>query len=255
MNDRRVRGLATLFGAFAALLILVMFGVFAYIISHDPRLQPAAGAGALARLPLIEVRAAPRPGDAIVVYYSGDNGWQNGDREFAEGLARAGAPVVAFDSLRYFVHRRTPEGAAADLAAVIQRYGDLWGRSRVVLVGYSFGADALPLVARSLPPEVRRKVSLVALIAPGGRGELMLRPYSLFDLTTPFAKPIGPEIAAMGHVRAVCIFGHDDVSTACPRLPTSLIQSESVPGGHRFKNERAEVARLIAGAAGLAAQI
>ena len=41
--------------------------------------------------------------------------------------------------------------AALDLERVLRRYLTLWKKSRIVLMGYSFGADALPaMVNRSL---------------------------------------------------------------------------------------------------------
>lgn len=60
-------------------------------------------------------------------------------------MAARGIPVVGFDSLRYFWKKRTPEGLAADLDRVLRYYGRHWGKSKLILIGYSQGADVLPL--------------------------------------------------------------------------------------------------------------
>src|SRR5262245_32813793 len=109
---------------------------------------PAAAAvddGRLAQLPLTTVPAAGG-GDTLAVFYSGDGGWAAADKGMAEALVRAGIPVVGVNSFNYFLVRRTPEGAAADLTLVLRHYLAAWGKSRIVLGGYSFGAGALPLI-------------------------------------------------------------------------------------------------------------
>jgi type IV secretory pathway VirJ component len=239
--------------ALAGVAILVLLGAFSVVLARDPRLQHAApeAGSRLAALPLAEVEPLRQGGDAFVVYYSGDNGWQPGDKAFVRGLTEAGAPVVAVDSLRYFSKPKSTDQAARDLAALITRYGQVWRRPKVVLVGYSFGADALSVLVDRLRPDLRSKVKLVALIAPGGHGDLALRPYSLFDIPGPGARPILPALEAFAGAPKLCIWGADDFTAACPSLPSSVVRKAEVPGGHRFKGQYDRVASIIARAAGL----
>ena len=212
--------------------------------------RPAAGPARLASLPLTLV-AGPDQGDTFVVFYSGDNGWGTQVRGVAARLAADKAPVVGISALRYFLRRKTPDEAAADLALIVDHYGQAWKRSRVILVGYSFGADALPLIAERLPPDVRSRVRLLALISPSDHGDLAFRGVSWFDGRWPGAKPLTPALRALAGTPMICIHADHDPRAACDRFPTDLIRPVGVPGGHRYDGRRDIVADVIAGWAGL----
>jgi type IV secretory pathway VirJ component len=212
--------------------------------------------------PLIEVEAragpAARPGGAhpaderqtFVILYTGDNGWQPGDKAFARGISDAGLPVLAIDSLRYFSRSPSRAQASRDLAQAIEAYAAVWGRPQVILAGYSFGADALLLLLDRLPPATRARIRGVALIAPGARSDLSLHPYTLFDLDKPTAAAMAPLLAGLRGLPATCIYAADDPGAACPRLPAALISPRTASGGHVFKGDRATVARMIAATGG-----
>ena len=209
---------------------------------------PNAGR-ALARLPLIEAPARKK-GSAMVVFYSGDGGWAKAAAAIAGGLAEAGDPTVGIDSLRYFWAGRTPQAAAADLAAVIAQYRTVWGRDQVVLAGYSFGADALPVIWPQLPMETRRQVRAVVLIGASASAEMVVRPRSWLDLKAKDAIPLRPLLARMGDVRTACIYGASDKVSACPMLLPKA-QLSTLQGGHHFNGDYHAVDEAVLKAAGL----
>jgi len=198
-------------------------------------------------MPVIETPATGA-GDAFVVLYSGDGGWNAAARGFAADLAAAGDPVAGVDSLRYFLRRRTPARAAADLAALIERDAARWSRPRVILVGYSFGADNLPLIVEALPPEARARVALVALISPADRADMAFRILSWFDMTLPGARPLAPALATLPPIPALCIEAEHDPRAACDRFPAN-VRPLRLPGDHRYGGEYDAVARAILDAA------
>jgi type IV secretory pathway VirJ component len=205
----------------------------------------------LARLPLIEVPTSAADGDTFVVLYSGDSGWAATARGFSAALAEAGEPVAGVNALRYFLKYRPPPAAAADLAAIIEHYARAWSRPKVILVGYSFGADALPLIVEALPPEARTRVRLVALVSPADRTDMAFRGLSLIDLTLPGALPLAPALLTLGSIPAVCIHAEHDPRAACDRFPPQAISSVGLPGWHRYRGEYQAVAQIILASAGL----
>ena len=184
-------------------------------------------------------------GDTLAVLYSGDGGWAALDKGLADGLARGGLPVIGYNSLRYFATARSPDGAAADLAASLRRQMAATGRRRIVLVGFSFGANALPAIVPRLPPDLRAQVRLVALVGLGPTGELRFTPASWLNRGTPHAYPVGPALAALRGQPMICIYGEREPHAVCPTLSAGLIQRIALPGGHHYDGDYGRLSQAI----------
>ncbi len=210
---------------------------------------PQASAARLAGLPLVEVPTASN-GDTLAVFYSGDGGWAGIDRGLAEGFVKAGVPVVGYDSLRYFWSRRTPQAAADDLAAVIRHYQAAWGKKQVILAGYSFGADALPIIVQHLPADLRGQVRIVALLGTDSTGELEFHPGDWLDVGAKDSYPITPVLASLKDLKIVCVYGSEEHGDACPTFPAQ-VRKIGLPGDHHFNGDYDAVGRALSQAAGL----
>ena len=206
--------------------------------------SPAAAAADVTGLPLVEVPATGRARTELAVMLSGDGGWAGLDRELGDVLAGAGIPVVGWDSLRYFWKARTPEAAARDLDRIIRHYLTTWGRERVVLIGYSFGADALLPLLNRLPADTRGRVSLLALLAPGRSASFE---FHLSDWVSSPAKgmPLLPEAARLQGTRLLCLYGTEETDALCPLLSGPDIQAVQLPGGHHFEGNYAGLGQAI----------
>lgn len=210
---------------------------------------PAVAASAsLKDLPLVEVPAKGATGDSFAVILSGDGGWASIDRQVAGVLAERGIPVVGFDSLRYYWTPRTPDGAARDLARVIEHYLNAWHKNRVLLAGYSFGADVLPFLASRLPAGQLDKVSLVALLSPGRTASFEFHlSYWLGEDTDRSEPLIRPELAKLKGRRILCLAGAGDKDSLCSDLPARFgdVRSIRLAGGHHFDGDYRKLAKLI----------
>ena len=141
-------------------------GAFDQLVAASAPARAAAPPASLQDLPLVEVPAATaaRATDSFAIMLSGDGGWAGIDKEVAAALAAAGVPVVGLDSLRYFWTPRTPDGIAADLGRIIRYYTVAWHRPKVLLIGYSQGADVLPFAVNRLPRDAAAQVALAAVL-------------------------------------------------------------------------------------------
>jgi type IV secretory pathway VirJ component len=211
----------------------------------------AALARGWSKMPLVEVPALAATGDTLVIFYSGDSGWSPAPRDISAAFAKAGLPVVGVNSMRYYWRRRSVDEAAGDLADLIEHYALAWARPRVVLVGYSFGADALPLLLERLPAPTRTRVRAMALVSPADRAHLAFRFASWFDIPLPGGYPLAPALSDDQPTPALCIQGAHDRRAACRSFPPAATQVVVLPGGHHFYGERDNVAALILTAAGL----
>lgn len=118
-------------------------------------------------MPVVEYPVADlQPGSPLVVLVSGDGGWAEIDQELAQRWQKRGWPVVGINALKYFWKKRTPDGFAEDLAALLKTYRSRWGERRVLLAGFSFGAVVVPFAANRFNQATRDLIAGMVLISP-----------------------------------------------------------------------------------------
>jgi type IV secretory pathway VirJ component len=197
----------------------------------------------LADLPLVEVKAKGQS-DAFAVLLSGDGGWAGLDQNVAAALAAKGVAVVGLDSLRYFWTRRTPSGVASDLDRVLRYYAAHWKKSRVVLIGYSQGADVLPFALNRLPAATRALVVQTVLMGLGEKASFEFHVGNWLG-GDPDAIAIAPEAHRLAAAQTLCSYGSDEAESLCPKLPRASVHAQMLPGGHHFDGAYDELAALI----------
>jgi type IV secretory pathway VirJ component len=213
---------------------------------------PAAAAGPLvpvSDLPLVEVPSR-KPGRALALVITGDGGWVGADKALANALADGGVSVVGLDALRYFWTKRTPAETARDCARILAHYRQAWDRSETVLVGYSRGADIVPILAGILPADERAHLALVAMLGPSTFAEFEVHAIDIFtSKKRAGAIPTEPAVrATRGAVRMLCFHGADEHDSLCPKLADlPWVTDKLHQGGHRLGGGEgtAEMARDI----------
>ena len=206
----------------------------------EPAVAPAADIG---DLPLQEVHASGTSNE-FALLLTGDGGWAGLDQELAARLAASGVPTVGLNSLKYFWSARTPEQTAQDVARVLRHYLAAWGKQRVLLVGYSFGADVLPFVVNRLPPDLRERVASVSLLGIDANASFEVRVSDWVggDDGGPATQP---EVGRITHLPVLCLYGEGEKDSICPGLPQASATREQVGTGHHFGGEYATLAERI----------
>jgi len=194
--------------------------------------QPSADVG---DLPLVEVPARGEPTDTLAVIVSGDGGWAGIDRELGDAIAGRGVAVVGLNSLQYFWKKKTPEIAGRDLERILRHYLAAWVKEKVVLAGYSRGAEVLPFMANRLPGELRSRVVLLALLGPSPSGEFEFHVGDwLGGGGSKNELPVRPEIEKLSGTPILCVYGEAERDSLCPELPASLATVVQLKGAHHF---------------------
>jgi type IV secretory pathway VirJ component len=210
---------------------------------------------ALGDLPVIEVPAQPAaaqstaaPADAFAIIMSGDGGWAGLDQDIAAALSARGIPVVGLDSLRYYWTARTPQGVATDTDRMIRYYLSHFGKKRVLLVGYSQGADVLPFAVNRLPQATKAQVALTAIL---GMSEHALFEFHVSSWISDDASglPTLPEVNRLSGMPVLCIYGEDEHDSLCPKLDPLKFKVVKLKGGHHFDGNYAGLASEILNAA------
>jgi len=205
-------------------------------------------------LPLVElppttaVGRARTPADStLVLLMTGDGDWAEIDKGIAEALAGAGAAVVGLKSRSYLQAKpRSPDVLARDVERVLRHYLALWGRERVVLLGYSRGADFVPFVANRLSPDLRTRVALLGMFGMETDANFEFHWSDIVrDTKRPSDLPVAPELARLRGTPMLCVYGSDERDSACKTADPTLIQRVERGGAHHFDKDYAGLGALV----------
>ncbi|MDO1581378.1 virulence factor family protein [Rhizobium oryzicola] len=198
-------------------------------------------------LPIVALEATPKL-NTMAVIYSGDGGWRDIDKQLANYLQEDGVPVVGVDALRYFWEERSVEHTAADLSHIIETYKKKWKVDHVILVGYSFGANILPITYNNLPPQDRASVQMLSLIAPSHKADFQISVMGWFGAQGQGTHGDPAEHMAQIEPRKVqCIYGTAEADDSACTGVTNIagVQVLPRPGGHHFDGDYRPLAKAI----------
>jgi len=220
---------------------------FAVRFSQAADTPPPGAVPDIKGLPVIEIPASGSSREDFAIVLSGDGGWAGLDRKIAELLsAKHGVSVVGFNCLAYFLNRRTPEGAAGDVERILRHYCGVWAKSRIILIGYSFGADVLPFIASRLPADLRAAVQVVVFISLGHSIDFK---FGLSDWLGGKPKPSEmetvPEMQKLRGMKILCFYGLDDKDKTCASAELDFVTAIPVQGGHGIGGDGADVVTAI----------
>lgn len=214
-------------------------------LAGAPRVLPAQS---VSGLPLHEVAGAGPGGDRLALLLTGDGGWAGIDKDIARTLADSGIAVVGLDLATYLHVRRTPAEVAHDAARILTHYLAAWDRRRIVVVGYSRGAEIAPFLVRRLPDSLQARIDLVAMLGLATRAGFHVTMLDLLKSTSnPKDPPVEPEIQALAEARIpmLCVYGAEEAESYCRDAPEGLMTRIGKSGGHHFDGDHHALARDI----------
>ena len=208
--------------------------------------QPATPQPPPSDLPLVELRSGGQA-KTLAVFLSGDGGWADIDRQIGQTLAERGVDVIGFDDRAYLRGgERGPEGTARDVARAAAFYMERWGDTRLVLAGYSRGANFLPFVANRLPPALRARLALVAMLGLEERASFKYRFSDLWATRSRATDtPILPELERLRGTNMLCVYGKDEDESLCRGIDSTLVHPVMRPGKHHFDGDYRALTSLI----------
>jgi type IV secretory pathway VirJ component len=226
-----------------AFLLLVLAAATARAQSPDERCPARAG---ITGLPVVTL-GAKVPSDRFAIMITGDGGWRRIDRKITDRLRAAGIPIVGFIASDYYRTRRTPDESACDLERIIRYYRIQWHRNRVMLIGYSRGADVLPFMAARLPTDLRASTQLIALLGLEPSIDFKYSPawnLKAYTHKEPMLA-VKPEVEKLRGQNVLCIFGAKEKNSLCHQLDRKAFKIVAEPGGHHFAGKYRDIADVI----------
>ncbi len=212
----------------------------------DNTVGSAASPPELRGLPLIELHGTTPAANTLAIILSGDGGWGTTEQGISRDLVAGGIGVVGWNSLHYYWKKRTPEEAAKDLERIARHYLEAWHKTRLVLVGYSFGADVLPFLANRLPADLRGAVAEIVLIGMSHHADFE---FHLGDWLgrgpSNLEYPTIPELGKLRGMKIFCFYGTHDSDILCSELDSTLVACITLPGGHRVRGNYEPISKVI----------
>jgi type IV secretory pathway VirJ component len=173
----------------------------------------------------------------FAVFVTGDGGWRRIDVKVSDILRDAGMPVVGIVANSYFARERTPEETSSDLGKVIREYQTKWQRKKVVLVGYSRGAEALPFMVNRLSGDIKPDIELIVLLGPAET--------TAFKVGNPDRYSLGPEVQKLWGDELVCVVGTLEKHSICRSIPAGDAVVLTLRGGHHFGGAYDRIGHVI----------
>lgn len=216
----------------AALGVLACFGAFGGRLYYDLPAAPAAA------------HAAP---DVAVVIFSSDTGFRAGlGPQVAKRIAAAGIPVTGVNSLVYFRKARTADEVRPFIEAAMAHARTKTGAKRLILIGYSFGADLLHVGLATLPPAERRTIQMAALLVPTDTVYFHISPGEMFEWDQPDVMAL-PTARQLDWLPVLCLQGAAETESLCPLLQQANVQHIALPGGHKLDGDGKRLASAVLG--------
>ena len=183
---------------------------------------------------------------AVIIYVSGDGGLNSFSKEFADEVSSKGYPFILFNSLKYFWNKKTPEQAAADIQKVINYYKSSLKKNRVILMGYSLGADVLPFIYNRQLKQVQALIKKVVLISPSNTTDFEVHITNFFGRSQNAMLNVSDEINKINDKPLLIIQAEketDKIET--PKLKNRNLKLIVLKGGHHYENNSPELVSTI----------
>lgn len=197
------------------------------------------------KLPLVILPAPSDQDMPLVLSITGDGGWVGFDRKLAKQFTGEKVPVVALNSFRYFMKKKTPEQTAAAIVELLHHYMKQMDRNSFILEGYSFGADVVPFVFNRLPPDLLQQCRGVAIFSPGTSTDFKIRLLQMMGTRHKWKYNVVSEIKAMKPFPALFFFGEKE-----HKFPQHIISKPGwqlvyLKGGHTYAKEKGNVGKMV----------
>jgi len=197
-------------------------------------------------LPL-QISASKGSNAALMIYISGDGGWNEFNQKIVHEFEKQGYGVVTLNSRKYFWDQKSPEAFAGDIEQLSKYYMKEWKKSSVIIVGYSFGADVGIFLPGRLSSELQKKIVKIALISPSASSDFVIRLSDMIGENENVDRKfkVMPEIEKTD-LPVFCIFGKDEklmLKTSLPKKKNLIIYE--LPGDHRYNDDFKALSKLI----------
>lgn len=181
--------------------------------------------------------------DYYVILLTGNGGWQNLVQSVTHYLNSKNVSVLAINTKKYLWTEKKPAQIGYDLETLIDRYNKKWGQKKVVIIGFSMGAEVLPFAINCMEDKYTCELNDLILIGPWQKATFKVR---LVDYFFEMNKgtDLYPELLKIKTRKAYIICDDKELSI-CRKDLEGVIDYDLLRGGHHFGGDYMTLSELI----------
>lgn len=180
----------------------------------------------------------------LVLYLSGDGGFNSFSNKICQLIADAGYAVAAIDSRSYFWRKKTLKDIAADMSNTLKNLILSRQNHQFFIVGYSFGADAVPFIINRIDPLIKENVRSIVLLEPSVSTDLEIHIADILGRSsTKRSLDVVAEINRIEGIKTSVVLGDDEAEFPVKKITLKNFNKSYLPGGHRFSGNAEQVVK------------
>jgi type IV secretory pathway VirJ component len=180
----------------------------------------------------------PQAGKPKIIIWSGDGGWHSDlDVKLGETFAGLGFEVTGLDTNVWFDKLRTREETAQKLSDMLRAETRNDPRQKIIVLGWSYGADVLPIAYNHLTAAEQKIISNLVLLSGGKLTQLQV---TLAERTglAPGHIPLEPELALIPRDKLICVYSDPEKdNSSCLSEAVKGAKVLEISGGHAFDHD------------------
>ncbi|MGB8704453.1 MAG: alpha/beta fold hydrolase [Gillisia sp.] len=185
----------------------------------------------------VEVSTSAGNQDELVIYLTGDGGWNNFSSHLMHSFEREGFGVVSVNTRDYFWDKKSPAEFAEAIEKLSKHYLAEWKKDKVILVGYSFGADVASFLPSRLSSFLQKRVKNLVLLSPSASTDFVIRLRDMIGSHDNAEREYktAPEIENSS-LPIICVFGNqEDLILKNVLKQDKHLTIYKIPGDHEYE--------------------
>jgi type IV secretory pathway VirJ component len=180
----------------------------------------------------------------LILYISGDGGWNKFSTSFINTMNSKGYPVVALNAKEYFWHKKDAGQTAKDVTSLLAVHMKSMKAKSLVLIGYSFGADVMPFVVTRCNKDIHDKLKYVVLMSPSETTDFEVHVTDLLGIGKSNGESIPAEINKITQP-LLFVFGDKEDDFPFKQITIKNYKVNKLPGGHHYDGDPGAVCNII----------
>ena len=194
-------------------------------------------------IPLVITSPKVASEESVIFFISGDGGWNSFDQKLSEEYAKHGYHVIGLNALKFFWQKKTPQQAANSIAQVLNEYLRLFKKDKIILSGYSFGADVLPFIYNRLPANLKNQVVKLKLLSPASFTDFEIHVSDLLGSKNSLrSMQVASELQKIT-IPTICFYGLEEEIKPLANYKATNFSIYIVPGDHHYEQNLLNIVR------------